>query len=96
MAYKVIASSKSELDTAKAIEYYKEIRIELAREFLKDLRATKNYLVKHPKKIQVRYANIRVAFLETFPYGIHFRLQDKTITIISILGTAENPKKWDE
>jgi len=96
MAYKVIASSKSELDTVKAIEYYKEIRIELAREFLKDLRATKNYLVKHPKKIQVRYANIRIAFLETFPYGIHFRLQDKTITIISILGTAEDSQKWED
>jgi len=96
MAYKIITSSKSELDVSRAIEHYKEIRIELARDFLKDLRATKNYLVKHPKKIQVRYANIRIAFLQTFPYGIHFRVQDKTITIISILGTAEDPKKWDE
>ena len=96
MAYNIITSSKSELDVAKAIEYYKEIRIELARDFIKDLRATKDYLVKHPKKIQIRYANIRIAFLETFPYGIHFRLQDKTITIISILGTAEDPKKWNE
>jgi len=96
MAYKVITSSKSEIDVSRAIEYYKEINIELAKAFLKDLRATKNYLVKHPKKIQVRYANICIAFLETFPYGIHFRLQDKTITIISILGTAEDSQKWED
>lgn len=96
MAYKVITSSKSELDVSRAIEYYKEINIEIAKAFLKDLKATKKYLVKHPKKIQIRYADIRIAFLDTFPYGIHFRLQDKTITIISIFGTAEDSQKWEE
>lgn len=96
MAYKIITSSKSELDASRAIEYYKEINTELAKAFLKDLKSTKDYLVKHPKKIQIRYANIRIAFLDTFPYGIHFRLQDKTITIISILGTAEDSQKWEE
>lgn len=96
MAYKIVTSSKSELDISKAIKYYKSIRVELAKAFLKELRDSKNYLEKHPKKIQIRYANIRIAYLDTFPYGIHFRLKEKTITIISVLGTAENPKKWDE
>ena len=96
MGCKVIASRKSEKDVAGAIEYYKEIHVELAKEFFKDLKATKGYLVKHPKKIQVRYSNIRVAFLKTFPYGIHFRLQDNTITIISVLGMAESPEKWNK
>ena len=94
MGYKIVASSKSEADIIKVIEYYKEIRIQLAKDFLKDLKATKNYLSKHPEKTQVRYANIRIAFLRTFPYGIHYRLQDQTITIISVLGTAESPVKW--
>jgi hypothetical protein len=77
MAYKEITSSKAELDISRAIEFYKEINIELARLFLKDLKATKDYLVKHPVKIQIRYADIRIAFFDTFPYGIHFRLHDK-------------------
>lgn len=96
MVYKLIASSKSESDTAKAIEYYKEIRVELAKEFLIELRATRKYIEKNPKKIQVRYGNIRVAFLKRFPYGVHFRLQDKTITIISIFNTSEDSNKWEE
>lgn len=62
MDYKVVASSKSESDIIQAIEYYKEIKLELAKDFLKDLRATKNYLSKHPEKIQIRYENIRIAF----------------------------------
>ena len=76
MAYKLITSSKAEQDVEKAILYYKDIKIDLARDFLTELKATRKYIQKHPKKIQVRYANVRVAFLKRFPFGVHFRLED--------------------
>ena len=95
MAYKLITSSKAEQDVEKAILYYKDIKIDLARDFLTELKATRKYIQKHPKKIQVRYANVRVAFLKRFPFGVHFRLEDKTISIAAILHTSGDPEKWD-
>lgn len=96
MAYKLNVSTKAELDLDKAIEYYKTIEIQLAKEFLIELKATRNYIQKHPKKIQVRYANIRVAFLKRFPFGVHFRFEDKTISILSILHTSGDPENWEK
>ena len=96
MAYKIITSTKAELDVDKAIEYYKDINVQLAKDFLTELKATHKYIQKHPKKIQVRYANIRVAFLKRFPFGVHFRLEDKTISILAILHTSGDPDNWEE
>ena len=96
MAYKIITSTKAELDVDKAIEYYKDINVQLAKDFLTELKATHKYIQKHPKKIQVRYANIRVAFLKRFPFGVHFRLEDKTISILAILHTSGDPDNWQD
>lgn len=94
MTYKLIATSESESDIVKALDYYKKIDHQLARRFLKDLKVTINYIHKHPQKIQLRYATIRVAFMNNFPFGIHFRLQNDTITIVAIFHTSTDAKKW--
>lgn len=96
MAYKLNSSTKAELDINKAIEYYKDIDIQLAKDLLTELKATRQYIQKHPKKIQVKYANIRVAFLKRFPFGVHFRLEDKTISILAILHTSGDPENWEK
>jgi plasmid stabilization system protein ParE len=96
MAYKIITSTKVELDIDKAIEYYKDINVQLAKDFLVELKPTSKYIQKHPKKIQVRYATIRVAFLKRFPFGVHFRLDTKTISILSILHTSGDPDNWEK
>lgn len=87
MDYKLKASSQSQRDTEKIIQFYTEIKLSLARDFLNELKATSRYIQKNPKKIQIRYSDVRVAFLKRFPVGVHFK--------ISILGTSEDPKKWD-
>ncbi|MFT5778933.1 MAG: toxin ParE1/3/4 [Crocinitomicaceae bacterium] len=95
MGYNLTSSTQAELDVDRIIQYYKEIRIELARDFLSELKATRKYIQKHPNKIQVRYSSIRIAFLQRFPYGVHFKILDDTVVILSILGTSEDSQKWD-
>lgn len=96
MAYKLITSPETENDIVKAIEYYLDIRKELAQQFLIELKAAKEYIHKNPEKIQVRYKNIRIAFLKQFPYCIHFTISDKTITIVAVFHTSQNPNIWEE
>ncbi|MBL1281179.1 MAG: hypothetical protein COA33_012950 [Fluviicola sp.] len=96
MAYKLNTSTGAYLDIEKAIVYYKGIKSQLAENFLIELKATRKYIQKHPKKIQVRYANIRVAFLKRFPFGVHFRFENETVTIVSVFHTSQDDKKWKE
>lgn len=90
MAYKIYVSTDAELDIDKAITYYKDIKLSLAKDFLKEVKATRKYITKNPEKIQIRYSTIRIAFLKQFPFGIHFRIQNETIYILSVLHTSKN------
>jgi plasmid stabilization system protein ParE len=96
MVYKIISTSSTEQDISQAVEWYISINKPLAREFLKELRLCKTYLQKHPKKIEIKYQNVRIAYLKTFPYGIHFQLKENEILILAVFHTSENPNKWDK
>lgn len=96
MAYNLITSPEAEIDIERAVEWYVNISIELAQQFIIELKAAKNYIVNNPKKIQIRYKNTRVAFLKRFPYGIHYVFHKRTIVIVAVFNTAENPKKWNK
>lgn len=96
MAYKVITSPIAEKDVEKAIKHYVKIQSKLAKAFLKEVKAVKKYLIKHPNKIQVRYNNVRVAFLKKFPYGIHFIFENETVIILGVFHTSQDPEEWNE
>jgi hypothetical protein len=48
--------------------------------------------------VAIRYDYIRTALLDTFPYMIHFSVDDdkKIITVLAVLHTARDPKVWKE
>lgn len=94
MAYKVVTSSKVHFDIEKGIEWYKEIQIELAKRFLKEVGKIKKTILKNPEKFQVRYSNIRIAFLDKFPFGIHYKIENDTIFLLAIFHFKENPDSW--
>ena len=96
MAYNLITSPEAEIDIEQAVDWYVNISITVAQQFVAELKAVKTYIVKNPKKIQFRYNNIRVAFLKHFPYGIHYLLSEQTIIIVAVFNTAENPDKWEK
>ena len=49
---------------------------------------------KNPLKIQIRYNQTRVAFLQQFPYGVHFNIIENEIIIVAVFNTSQSPKKW--
>lgn len=96
MAYKLITAPETEYDIENAVEYYLDIRKNLAKQFIAELKAVKDYIHKNPEKIQIRYKKVRVAFLKKFPNGVHFTFSKNIITIIAVFATSENPNKWLE
>lgn len=94
MTYKIISSPNTEKDIEKAILWYKDIKVSLAQSFIAELGYCKKDIQQNPRKMQIRYNNIRISFLRKFPYGIHYRLEGNTITIIAVFHTSEDPQKW--
>ena len=86
MTYKLSSSKKAEKDIEKAIEWYADINKVLAIRFYNDLIKTKKQIQQNPKAFQIRYSEIRIAFLYKFPFGVHFRIiEDKVFHIVLIL-----------
>ncbi|MBW6484061.1 MAG: hypothetical protein K0B10_13495 [Vicingaceae bacterium] len=52
MAYNLIISPEAEIDIERAVEWYVNINIELAQQFIIELKAAKNYIVNNPNKIR--------------------------------------------
>lgn len=94
MAYKLIISVHANKDLDKATRYYLDIRKSLAKKLTSDIRSVAGFIHKNPEKIQIRYSNIRVAYLKKFPYGIHYTFENKTIVILAIFHTAMDSEKW--
>jgi len=96
MTCKLITSSRTELDIENAICWYLDIERELARSFLLELRAAIKYIQSNPEKTQIRYQSVRIAFLKKFPFGIHYKFEKDTITILGVFHTSQNPAKWEK
>ena len=57
-----------------------------------------NYIKRNPHAIVIHYDNIRCSKVKTFPYLIHFTMEEdiKTIKVIAAFNTNRNPSIWVE
>ncbi|WP_407934953.1 type II toxin-antitoxin system RelE/ParE family toxin [Flavobacterium arundinis] len=85
--FSIIFSDEAQSDIQESSEYYIEISESLNDRFLLAILATIERIQENPKLHQIRYRNIRIAFAQVFPYGIHFFIKEKTIYIVRVLHT---------
>lgn len=85
-------------DLKEAALWYNRARSGLGKVFLKEVKAEVNQIVKNPLAYEVRYANIRIAFVKKFPYGIHFEYheREKQVIILAVFHTSRNPDIWEK
>lgn len=72
-------------DFRDAINYYEAISINLANKFHSAFWSIIDYIKENPLHFQIRYRGIRIAHLKIFPFGIHFIIDEATITVFKIL-----------
>jgi plasmid stabilization system protein ParE len=84
-------------DLKEAAFWYENAKKGLGLLFLKEINIKVNQIAKNPLAYQIRYANIRVAFTSTFPYGIHYEYntQQNIVIILAVFHTAINPNAWN-
>ena len=92
MAYKLIVKTGAELDINQALEWYEDQRAGLANELYLEIDYTIKLIEKNPELFQIRYKNIRIAFTERFPYGIHYTIEENKIFIHAVMKTSKKPR----
>ena len=68
-------------------DYYNKIRPALVDQFFEEFFRTMNFIEDEPELYQVRYRGIRIAPMQRFPFGIHYRETENQLIIYRVLHT---------
>ena len=98
MGYKLIIASEVENDLQESIDWYNEKQPGLGARFLNEVKKQLHYIKRNPHAIVIRYDIIRCSKVKTFPYLIHYTIEEdiKTIKVIAVFNTNRNPSIWVE
>lgn len=85
-------------DIKDAAKWYNERQPGLGKRFTNHVRQKVRFIRKNPKAAAIRYDDVRTAVLDTFPYMIHYTIDEanKTVIVSAVLSTHRNPGIWKE
>lgn len=87
MKYSIKFEEGSLNDYFDGISYYEKTSEALADRFHDEFWRTIDRIKENPLHYQNRYRGIKIAFTETFPFGIHFIMENNLIIVLKILHT---------
>lgn len=90
MNYKIEIVKEAKSDYRESLIWYKDIHPNLAMRFNDSFKRNISILKNDPLSFQIRYDNIRIIFLKTFPYAIHYSVYNNKIIIKSIFYTSRD------
>ena len=81
------------LDMRDARTWYNLQQKGLGKRFVDDVRRTVTLIQANPYFASIKFENVRTAACETFPYAIHYEIDeaDKLIRIVSIFHFSRKP-----
>lgn len=66
-------------DINEAVSWYNQNQKGLGASFLKNVKEKINFIAQNPESIQLRYENVQMAVVKTFPYTSIFSIPNKKI-----------------
>jgi plasmid stabilization system protein ParE len=96
MIYKTVNVPQVDTDLAQIIDYYKQISVKLAKEFISQVRFGIKQISSHPFGFQVKYKNVRTLLIHQFPYHIHYIIDEnlKQVVVLAIIHTYRKPQDF--
>ncbi len=92
MPYSIVLSPDAINDIDKAFEYYNGLSAGLGFEFTNTIDIYLKKIAQLPTASSIRYDNIRVKAIDTFPFTIHFTIEgNATVLILRIFNTWQRP-----
>ena len=94
MTYRLEFLKDAEYDLLDGRDWYNSQRSGLGFEFVTEIRQRTGELKGNPFQCQLRYKNVRIAYVKRFSHGIHYTLADDLITVEAVWHTSVNPNRW--
>jgi plasmid stabilization system protein ParE len=92
MPFNVVLAADAINDIDEAVEYYNKVSFGLGFELTDTLDVFFNNIARLPTASAIRYDNVRVKAIDTFPFTIHFTIEgDSTVIILRVFNTKQQP-----
>ena len=92
MSFKILISVYAETDIFDAVLWYEEQLKGLSESFEKNLENGLESIKNNPYQYQIRYKNVRVHFINRFPYSIYYKIVESKIKVIAVYHTSRDPR----
>ena len=92
MNYKIVIIDEAKIDFKEALLWYKNIDSKLAKRFHLSFKESLVIIKKNPFHFQIRYNEVRLIMLTTFPYLVHFTVDKNIIVIKAIYHSSRSSK----
>ncbi|HOA38430.1 MAG TPA: hypothetical protein PLQ32_08340 [Flavihumibacter sp.] len=90
-AFELVLSVDAVNDIDQAVEYYNSLSDGLGFEFADTIDRYFSKIQQLPSASAIRYDNIRVKPIDTFPFTIHYVLADSKVIILRMFNTYQKP-----
>jgi len=84
-------------DLKEINQWYNKIDNKLWNNFVKEFRSKISFIRRNPLSLEQKYGHNRIAFLNKFPYGIHYLYDERknAVIIYAIFHTSRNPENLE-
>ncbi|MCA0398018.1 MAG: hypothetical protein LCH51_11495 [Bacteroidetes bacterium] len=90
-AFELVLSVDAVNDIDQAVEYYNSLSDGLGFEFADTIDRYFSKIQQLPSASAIRYDNIRVKPIDTFPFTIHYTVTDSQIIVLRVFNTYQKP-----
>jgi plasmid stabilization system protein ParE len=92
--YRLVSDPRADLDIEGTFDWYEREQPGLGLDFLTELRATYDRIIKGPLKYQELRSGIRRALFRRFPYAVYFAVEGQVIVVLAVLHASRDPAEW--
>ncbi len=94
MIYKLLIRPEAESELLEAVKWYEEKVKGLGSNFLLNVEATIESILRIPEAYAPTYKNTRRALVRKFPFGIHYIIKKENIVVLAIFHARRDPGEW--
>jgi len=84
--------ARSEFETSAA--WYEQHSPGRGDDFEAEVEAVLQLLAQHPDRYPIIEADVRIAPVDRYPYGVHYRIRSGMIIVIAVFHQSRDPDEW--
>jgi plasmid stabilization system protein ParE len=96
VTFQLIITPEAEAEMGEAFDWYEEQLSGLGSDFLLNVDAALQAILRNPKQFPCIYKNLRRTLIRRFPYQIFFLLEKSKIVVLAVFHGRRSPKRWLE